>query len=91
MSGPHTTVLSVPFDSAERARRVERSVRPEIGAIDGDRTTATLVREGDTVEITVTADDLVALRAGCNTWLTLVGTAERADTGAGTVQSTREG
>ncbi|MFC6975610.1 KEOPS complex subunit Pcc1 [Halomicroarcula sp. GCM10025709] len=79
MSAPHSTVLSVTFESSDRARRIERSVRPEIGAIDGDRTTATLSRDGDTVEVLVSADDLVAVRAGCNTWLTLLGTAERAD------------
>ena len=49
-----------------------------MGAIDGDRTTATLDRDGATVELTVVADDLVALRAGCNTWLTLTGVAEAA-------------
>lgn len=86
MSGPHSTVLSVTFESAGRARRVERSVRPEIGAIDGDRTTATLVRAGETVDVTVTAADLVALRAGCNTWLTLLGAAEAADAVAGRVE-----
>jgi KEOPS complex subunit Pcc1 len=79
VSAPHRTVLTFAFDSPERARRIERSVRPEIGAIDGDRTTASLDRDGETLSVTVHADDLVALRAGCNTWLTLVGTAETAD------------
>jgi len=72
----HRSVLTFDYDDAERARRVERSVRPELGAIDGDRTTASLARDGATVELTVVADDLVALRAGCNTWLTLTSIAE---------------
>lgn len=78
MASPHRSVLTFDYDTAERARCVERSVRPEMGAIDGDRTTATLDRDGATVELTVVADDLVALRAGCNTWLTLTGVAEAA-------------
>ena len=38
---------------------------------------ATLDRDGNCVRIQVTAADLVALRAGVNTWSTLVGVAER--------------
>ena len=77
----HEAVLSFAYDDSERARRVERSVRPEIGAIGGDRTRATLDREdgGDCVRVRVTAADLVALRAGINTWSTLVDVAERVD------------
>ena len=81
MSAPgaaHRTVLTVEFDDTERARQVERSVRPEVGAIDGDRTTATLDREGAVLTVTVEASDLVALRAVINTWLTLVSVAESA-------------
>lgn len=73
----HEAVLSFEYDTAERATRIERSVRPEIGDIEGDRTRATLDREAGTVTVTVTADDLVALRAGLNTWSTLVSVAER--------------
>ncbi|MFC6862358.1 KEOPS complex subunit Pcc1 [Halomicroarcula sp. GCM10025817] len=81
MSAPgaaHRTVLTVEYDDTERARSVERSVRPEVGAIEGDRTTATLDREGAVLTVTVEASDLVALRAGVNTWLTLVSVAEAA-------------
>ena len=73
----HETALELDYETERRARIVERSVRPEIGEIDGDRSTASLVRDGRTVRITVRASDLVALRAGMNTWLTLVGVAER--------------
>ena len=78
MAPRHRSVLSFDYDDAERARRVERSIRPELGAIDGDRTSASLARDGARLELTVVADDLVALRAGCNTWLTLTGVAEDA-------------
>jgi KEOPS complex subunit Pcc1 len=74
----HEAVLSFAYDDAERADRVERSVRPEVGDIGGDRTTAALERDGAVVTVRVSAADLVALRAGVNTWSTLVGVAERA-------------
>jgi KEOPS complex subunit Pcc1 len=74
----HDAVLSFDYPDPKRARRVERSVRPEIGAIEGDRTTATLDRSGATVTVRIEATDLVALRAGLNTWSTLVAVAERA-------------
>ena len=73
----HDAVLSFDYPGPTRARHVERSVRPEIGAIDGDRTSASLSRSASTVTIRVEAADLVALRAGLNTWSTLVSVAER--------------
>lgn len=74
----HGAVLSFEYEDAQSARRVERSVRPEIGEIGGDRTSASLRQTGATVTVEVDAADLVALRAGCNTWATLVSVAERA-------------
>jgi KEOPS complex subunit Pcc1 len=76
MMPPHRTVFTLDYPEESLARSVARSLRPEIGAIDGDRTTARLAREGATLRVTVAADDLVALRAGCNTWLTLTSVAE---------------
>ncbi|WP_436909209.1 KEOPS complex subunit Pcc1 [Halosimplex marinum] len=72
----HEAVFDCEYPDAERARRVERSVAVEAGDIEGDRTTATLERDGPTLTVTVAAADLVALRAGCNTWLSLVAVAE---------------
>ena len=74
----HDAVLRFEYDDAERAHRVERALRPEVGAIDGDRSAVSLTREGHALELTVEATDLVALRAGLNTWFSLVGVAERA-------------
>lgn len=74
----HEAVLAFDYPDAERAARVADSVRVEADDIDGDRTSAAVAREGGTVVVTVTATDLVALRAGVNTWTGLVGVAERA-------------
>jgi KEOPS complex subunit Pcc1 len=74
----HRTVFTFDYADPERAQVVARSLRPELDDIDGDRTTATLSRDGATLTLTVEARDLVALRAGCNTWATLTGVAEAA-------------
>ena len=73
----HTADLVFDYDSAETAVLVERSVRQEVGEIEGDRTTASLTRDGTELTVRVDAADLVALRAGINTWSTLVEVAER--------------
>jgi KEOPS complex subunit Pcc1 len=78
MTAPHQTHLTTEYGNAAQARAIERSIRPEIDDIEGDRTTARLTRDGRRVELTVEAADLVALRAGINTWLTLRGVAEDA-------------
>ncbi|USZ69190.1 rpo operon protein [Halorussus salilacus] len=74
---PHDAVLRFEYESPARARVVTRAVSQEVGEIEGDRSTATVDREGSTVAVRVTADDLVALRAGMNTWGSLVEVAER--------------
>jgi len=76
-SSNHDTVLAFAYDTAEHARRVERSVAPEVGDTDDERSRTTLDREGPELTITVRASDPVALRAGMNTWLSLVGVAEQ--------------
>jgi KEOPS complex subunit Pcc1 len=74
----HEATFCAEYDDPERARRVERAIRPEVDDIESDRTRATVSRTDERLEVTVTASDLVALRAGLNTWLTLVDVAERA-------------
>lgn len=80
-SSNHATSLSFTYPSSTDAERVAASLRPELERIAGDRTTASLSRAENRVCIEVSAADLTALRAGQNTWLTLVEVAERvADT-----------
>ncbi|QSG08622.1 KEOPS complex subunit Pcc1 [Halapricum desulfuricans] len=73
----HEAAFTAVYESNEYARRVERSVEPEAGDIEGDRTVASVDRDGDRLTVTVEAADLIALRAGINTWLSLVDVAER--------------
>ncbi|PSQ49252.1 hypothetical protein BRD15_03805 [Halobacteriales archaeon SW_6_65_15] len=74
---PHDATLSFEYESSARARAVARSISQEVGEIDGDRSAATVERHDDRVVVRVVAADLVALRAGCNTWGSLVEVAER--------------
>ncbi|MFB6095075.1 MAG: KEOPS complex subunit Pcc1 [Halodesulfurarchaeum sp.] len=72
----HRTTLILEYDSPERARLVGQAIAQETGEIASDRTRASVRRSGPTVEVVLDADDLVALRAGQNTWLGLIGVAE---------------
>ncbi|MEF8841668.1 MAG: KEOPS complex subunit Pcc1 [Haloarculaceae archaeon] len=74
---PHRAELVFDYDTPGRARLLARSVGQEVEEIEGDRTRAILEVHGTSVVVDVAADDLVALRAGVNTWSTLVEVAER--------------
>jgi KEOPS complex subunit Pcc1 len=77
----HETVLSFSYPTERRARVVADALGPEVGEIDDARSSATVDREGDAVRVRVLADDLVALRAGVNSWSRLVAVAERVGAG----------
>jgi KEOPS complex subunit Pcc1 len=77
VSRDHEALLEFDYEDPTSARHVAASVRVEDGDIDGDRTTASVDRDAETVTVTVRAADHTALRAGVNTWLHLVGVAER--------------
>ena len=74
---PHESTLVFEYADATSAERVAAAIGPEEDDIEGDRTTATLAVEGTRLELAIEADDLVALRAGLNTWCSLVGVAEQ--------------
>ena len=75
---PHDADLTFRYDSSDAAALVADAVRQEADEIEGDRTTATVRREGREVSVDIDADDLVALRAGLNAWETFAEVAERA-------------
>lgn len=72
----HEATLFFTYDTPEEATLVADSVAQELGEIAGDRTRAALDRDGRELRVLVEAEDLVALRAGLNTWTTLVEVAE---------------
>ncbi|GAB7008164.1 hypothetical protein JCM31271_01070 [Halorubrum trueperi] len=79
----HDTVLSFRYPSERRARLVGDALAPEVGEIDDARSVATVSSDGDAVHVRIAADDLVALRAGINSWTRLVEVAERVGDRAG--------
>ena len=60
--------MSLPCVDATRAAHVAAAVGVETGAVDDDRSRASVSRDGRSVVVTVTASDHTALRAGLNTW-----------------------
>ena len=73
----HAADLAFEYDSADDAELVAGAVCQEVGEIDGGRSTASLERDDRRVLVEIRAEDLVALRAGLNTWQTLLEVAER--------------
>lgn len=76
MGDPHTARFELSYPDPRAARIVARSLRQEVAEIDDDRSQTRLTRDAATIELTVQAADLIALRAAVNTWLSLVGVAE---------------
>lgn len=74
---PHDATFEFAYDTTRRAQVVARSVAQETGEIGGDRSCADVSFSNSTVTVTVQSRDLVALRAGANTWLSLVDVAEQ--------------
>lgn len=74
---PHDAMFEFAYDTTRRAQVVARSVTQETGEIGGDRSRADVSFSNGTVTVTVESRDLVALRAGANTWLSLVDVAEQ--------------
>ena len=72
----HTAELSFRYDSPQAAALVAVAVGQEVGEIDSERASSTLSRDGSRLTVEIDADDLVALRAGLNTWSALVEVAE---------------
>ncbi|MDL5361678.1 KEOPS complex subunit Pcc1 [Halalkalicoccus sp. NIPERK01] len=74
----HDAYIRFEYPDQRRARLVERSIRPELDDLADERSSAAVSRDGATLSVRIGAEDLVALRAATNTWLTLLEVAERA-------------
>lgn len=73
----HRTTLDVCYSDSERTAAIARSVAREAGAIAGGRTHVSVEHTDTKIEVTIEAEDVVALRAGQTTWCTLLEVAER--------------
>ena len=72
----HALTIEFEYGTGRRARTVAGSIRVETDEVPDDRSRASVGCDGRVVGVDVAAADLVALRAGTNTWLRLVGVAE---------------
>jgi KEOPS complex subunit Pcc1 len=68
----HETVLAFEYEDEHRTSIVAASIEGELAELAGDRTHAELACEGGVLEVRIAASDLVALRAGINTWCSFV-------------------
>lgn len=72
----HQIVFDLEYKTSEQAHVIYQSVAQEIGEIDDDRSKTVIDLNGSSIEVTIVATDLVALRAAANTWLSLIEVAE---------------
>ncbi|MGQ4554684.1 KEOPS complex subunit Pcc1 [Halobellus sp. GM3] len=72
----HEAAIDFEYADERRARVVAESVRVEVDEIVDERSRAGVERDGRVVRVDVAAADLVAFRAGLNTWMRLVAVAE---------------
>ena len=72
----HQLDTEFTYDDERRARVVAGSIGVEVGEMPDERSGAAVDRDGEAVTVSVAATDLIALRAGTNTWVRLVGVAE---------------
>ena len=73
----HTAVLSFEYSTPKDARLVHQSIGVEADQLEEDRSTVSVSRTDSRVGVEIDADDLVALRAGLNSWQRYVSVAER--------------
>ncbi|GGJ11746.1 hypothetical protein GCM10008995_22060 [Halobellus salinus] len=72
----HHLNVDVEYATERRAEAVAESIRVEVGEMPDERSGATVECDGTVVRLKIGAADPVALRAGTNTWVRLVGVAE---------------
>lgn len=72
----HEIVFDLEYGTDEQAQVIYQSVAQEIGEIDDDRSKTVIDLNGTSIEVTIVAADLIALRAAVNTWLSLIEVAE---------------
>ncbi len=73
----HTAELIFTYETASKATVIATAVQQETGEIADDRSHATVTQDDAAVTVEISATDLSALRAGLNTWTTLIAVAEQ--------------
>jgi len=90
VSATQTTVLRFDYSTATAARRIERAIRLEVGALEEERSTVSLTRTDSTLTVDIEAADRVALRASLNSWLRYIAVAEGVVDAVSTARTKRD-
>jgi KEOPS complex subunit Pcc1 len=64
--------LQVEIDLGPNARPVYESLKPELQEIPSERSKINLELSGESLRLSVAAEDIVSMRAAVNTWLRLI-------------------
>jgi KEOPS complex subunit Pcc1 len=64
--------LLIEFDLGPAARDVYQSLGPELQEIPSERSKVNLELAGESLRLSVAAEDIVSMRAAINTWLRLI-------------------
>ena len=72
-----TSHVTLTFKDDHLARIIEESLRPEIEMDIGQRSTTSLQRKSNTIDITITAPDTTSMRASMNSLLRWVSMIQR--------------
>jgi KEOPS complex subunit Pcc1 len=73
----HTLELTWHYSDVQHAQIVSSAINQEVGEINDTRSHAQVETDDTTVTVSITATDLIALRAGANTWARFVAVAEQ--------------
>ncbi|MCD1296141.1 hypothetical protein CUJ83_14150 [Methanocella sp. CWC-04] len=64
--------ILIEFEFGDRSKLVYESLKPELQAIPSERSKIELDVVGDQLNLFISAEDIISLRAAINTWLRLV-------------------
>ena len=70
----HTVFLE--FELGDHSAKVYESLKPELEAVPSERSKVNMSVQEGRLNLFITADDIISLRAAINTWLRLVKIAE---------------
>jgi len=70
----HTVFLE--FELGDHSATVYESLKPELEAVPSERSKVNMSVQEGRLNLFITADDIISLRAAVNTWLRLVKIAE---------------
>ncbi|MFB6253764.1 MAG: KEOPS complex subunit Pcc1 [Halobacteriaceae archaeon] len=72
----HEAIFEFEYDDQQHASIIANSIRLEANDIEDSRATTTVHQDGCNLRVIINAQSVTTLRAGCNTWCSLIDVAE---------------